>query len=48
MLCVLVLDASGKQWKILQQQEARERRALAESILQVRATREVEDQPAAD
>ena len=31
----------------LQQQEERERRALAESMLQVRATREVEAEPAA-
>ena len=43
MLCVLALDTSRKQWKkTVQQQEERERRALAESILQVGANREVE------
>ena len=48
MLCALVLDSSGKRWKkTLQQREERERRALAESILQVGATREVEVVPVA-
>ena len=46
MLWVLVLDTNRKQWKTLQQQEERERRALAESIVQVGATREVEAEPA--
>ena len=44
---MLVWDTSRQQWKTLQQQEERERRALAESILQVGATREVEAEPAA-
>ena len=42
MLRVMVLDTSRKPWKILQQLEELERRALAEFILQVAATREVE------
>ena len=43
MLCVLALDTSRKQWKkTLRQQEERERRALAEFIMQVGATLEVE------
>ena len=47
LFCVLVWDTSRKQWKTLQQQEERERRALTESILQVGATREVEAEPGA-
>ena len=49
MFCVLVQDTSRKQWKTLHQQEGEpERRALAGSILQVGATREVEAVPVAD
>ena len=41
------VDTSRKQWNTLQQQEEPKRRALAESILQVGATREVEAVPVA-
>ena len=47
MLSVLMLDTSQKQWKTLQQQEDRGGRALAESIVQTGATREVEAVPVA-
>ena len=47
MCCVLVLDASRKRWKTLHQQEECEHRALAESILQVGAAREVQAVPVA-
>ena len=47
MLYVLVSDTSRKRRKDIQQQEECERRALAESILQVGATREVEVEAAA-
>ena len=48
LFCVLVWDISRKQWKGLQQQEERERRALSEFIPQTGANREVEAVPAAD
>ena len=44
---VLVWDTSRKQWKTLQQQEERELRALAESILQAGATRQLKAMPMA-
>ena len=44
---MFVWDTSRKQWKTLQQQEQRERTALAEFILQVGATGEVEAEPSA-
>ena len=47
VLCVLVLDTSRKQWKTVQQQEEHERRALAESVLQVGAVLKVEAVPVA-
>ena len=47
LFSVLVWDTSQKQWETLQQQEEAEHMALAESILQVEATREVEAEPAA-
>ena len=42
MLLLVVSDNSRKQWAITQQKEVRERRALAESILQAGEAREVE------
>ena len=47
MLLLLVWDTSCKQWAILQEREVRERRALAESILQAGKAREVEAEPVA-
>ena len=44
---LLLWGISRKQWAILQQREERERRALAESIVQAGEAREVDAEPVA-